>query len=161
MLDDSERRLHASILVFSPGTPRFTSQPTAATVHQGSSHVMPCEVNADLVPFARWEKDRQALELGTRLIQLPSGALVISNASEGDAGLYRCLVENVGSSKSSDEAQLHIVPGKRKPNIKKGETFQIQSSTLLFRRSSLRPNHASIVEAELRFLFQRMKHSAD
>ncbi|CAF94545.1 unnamed protein product, partial [Tetraodon nigroviridis] len=92
------------------GTPRFTSQPTAATVHQGSSHVMPCEVNADLAPFARWEKDRQPLELGARLIQLPSGALVISNASEGDAGLYRCLLENVGSSKSSDEAQLHVVP---------------------------------------------------
>ncbi|XP_056881282.1 neogenin 1a isoform X7 [Takifugu flavidus] len=92
------------------GMPRFTSQPTPATVHQGSSHVMPCEVNADLVPFVRWEKDRQPLELNTRLVQLPSGALVISNASEGDAGLYRCLVENVGSSKSSDEAQLQIAP---------------------------------------------------
>uniref|UniRef100_A0A674N0J1 Neogenin 1b n=1 Tax=Takifugu rubripes TaxID=31033 RepID=A0A674N0J1_TAKRU len=97
------------------GMPRFTSQPTPATVHQGSSHVMPCEVNADLVPFVRWEKDRQPLELNTRLVQLPSGALVISNASEGDAGLYRCLVENVGSSKSSDEAQLQIAPGKRRP----------------------------------------------
>uniref|UniRef100_A0A674NPD6 Neogenin 1b n=1 Tax=Takifugu rubripes TaxID=31033 RepID=A0A674NPD6_TAKRU len=96
------------------GMPRFTSQPTPATVHQGSSHVMPCEVNADLVPFVRWEKDRQPLELNTRLVQLPSGALVISNASEGDAGLYRCLVENVGSSKSSDEAQLQIAPGKRR-----------------------------------------------
>lgn len=118
----------SAIFFLSPGMPRFTSQPTAATVHQGSSHVMPCEVNADLVPFVRWEKDRQPLELGTRLIQLPSGALVISNASEGDAGLYRCLVENVGSSKASDEAQLHVVPGKRKPNIKKGEMFHFQSN---------------------------------
>lgn len=101
--------------------PRFTSQPTPATVHQGSSHVMPCEVNADLVPFVRWEKDRQPLELNTRLLQLPSGALVISNASEGDAGLYRCLVENVGSSKSSDEAQLQIAPGKRRANTKTEE----------------------------------------
>lgn len=72
---------------------------------------MACDVNSDLVPFTRWEKDRQPLELNTRLVQLPSGALVISNASEADAGLYRCLVENVGSSKSSDEAQLQIVPG--------------------------------------------------
>lgn len=72
---------------------------------------MACEVNSDLVPFTRWEKDRQPLELSTRLVQLPSGALAISNASEADAGLYRCLVENVGSSKSSDEAQLQIVPG--------------------------------------------------
>lgn len=92
---------------------------------------MACEVNADLVPFTRWEKERQPLELGARLLQLPSGALVISNASEGDAGLYRCLVENVGSLKASDEAQLQIVPGKRKPNIKKAEMFEIKSSAFV------------------------------
>ncbi|XP_072236180.1 neogenin 1a isoform X4 [Leuresthes tenuis] len=92
------------------GMPRFASQPSPAAVHLGDSQVMACEVNSDLVPFARWEKDRQLLELSSRLIQLPSGALVISNASEADAGLYRCLVENVGSSKSSDEAQLQTLP---------------------------------------------------
>lgn len=73
---------------------------------------MACEVNYDLVPFTHWEKDRQPLELSARLMQLPGGALVISNASEVDAGLYRCLVENVGSSKASDEAQLQTIPGK-------------------------------------------------
>ncbi|XP_071345332.1 neogenin 1a isoform X10 [Trachinotus anak] len=92
------------------GMPRFVSQPAPATVRLGDSQVMACEVNSDLVPFTRWEKDRQPLELSARLVQLPSGALVISNASEADAGLYRCLVENVGSSKSSDEAQLQIQP---------------------------------------------------
>uniref|UniRef100_A0A7N6A1J1 Neogenin 1b n=1 Tax=Anabas testudineus TaxID=64144 RepID=A0A7N6A1J1_ANATE len=92
------------------GMPRFTSQPAPTSVHLGDSQVMACEINSDLVPFTRWEKDRQPLELSTRLVQLPSGALVISNASEADAGLYRCLVENVGSSKSSDEGQLQILP---------------------------------------------------
>ncbi|XP_044049401.1 neogenin 1a isoform X6 [Siniperca chuatsi] len=92
------------------GMPRFASQPSLTTLYLGNSQVMACEVNSDLVPFTRWEKDRQPLELSTRLFQLPSGALVISNASEADAGLYRCLVENVGSSKSSDEAQLQILP---------------------------------------------------
>uniref|UniRef100_A0A673CV45 Neogenin 1b n=1 Tax=Sphaeramia orbicularis TaxID=375764 RepID=A0A673CV45_9TELE len=92
------------------GMPRFSSQPAAATAHLGDSQVMSCEVNSDLVPFTRWEKDRQPLELNTRLVQLPNGALVVSNASEADAGLFRCLVENVGASKSSDEAQLQIVP---------------------------------------------------
>uniref|UniRef100_A0A4W6F121 Contactin-3 n=1 Tax=Lates calcarifer TaxID=8187 RepID=A0A4W6F121_LATCA len=96
------------------GMPRFASQPAPATVRLGDSQVMACEVNSDLVPFTRWEKDRQPLELSTRLVQLPSGALVISNATESDAGLYRCLVENVGSSKSSDEAQLQILPEERK-----------------------------------------------
>ncbi|XP_069382238.1 neogenin 1a isoform X13 [Paralichthys olivaceus] len=102
------------------GMPRFASQPTPATVRLGDSQVMACEVNSDLVPFTRWEKDRQPLELSPRLLQLPSGALVINNASEADAGLYRCLVENVGSSKASDEAQLRILPEteeERKPEF--------------------------------------------
>uniref|UniRef100_A0A3Q2XCX6 Neogenin 1b n=1 Tax=Haplochromis burtoni TaxID=8153 RepID=A0A3Q2XCX6_HAPBU len=92
------------------GMPRFANQPLPATARLGDSQVMACEVNSDLVAFIRWEKDRQPLELSTRLIQLPSGALVISNASETDAGTYRCLVENVGSSKLSDEAELQTVP---------------------------------------------------
>ncbi|XP_074521818.1 neogenin 1a isoform X3 [Halichoeres trimaculatus] len=102
------------------GMPRFATQPSAASVHVGSSQVMACEVNSDLVPFARWEKDKQPLELNARLLQLPSGALVISNASESDAGLYRCLVENVGSSKWSEEAQLQVLPEtgeERKPEF--------------------------------------------
>ncbi|MEQ2201245.1 hypothetical protein XENOCAPTIV_009648 [Xenoophorus captivus] len=80
------------------------------------SQVMACEVNFDLVPFTHWEKDKEALELSDRLIQLPSGALVISNASETDAGLYRCVVENVGSSKSSDEALLQTIPVSLRPD---------------------------------------------
>ncbi|RVE74229.1 hypothetical protein OJAV_G00019960 [Oryzias javanicus] len=92
------------------GTPRFSSQPSAATVHVGDSQVLACEVNSDLVQFTHWERDRRPLEPSTRMIQLPSGALVISNASEADAGLYRCVVENVGPAKASDEAQLQTVP---------------------------------------------------
>ncbi|KAM4596577.1 neogenin 1a isoform 9-T9 [Fundulus diaphanus] len=99
------------------GIPRFASQPSPASVHIGDSQVMICEVNSDLVPFTRWEKDKEALEMSDRMIQLPSGALVISNASETDAGLYRCVVENVGSSKSSEEGALQTIPetgGERK-----------------------------------------------
>ncbi|XP_053720349.1 neogenin 1a isoform X6 [Synchiropus splendidus] len=92
------------------GMPRFVTQPSSATVNVGDNQVMACEVNSDLVPFTRWEKDRQPLELTSRTVQLPSGALLISNATESDAGQYRCLVENVGSSKSSDEAQLKVLP---------------------------------------------------
>ncbi|KAM3877112.1 neogenin 1a [Diretmus argenteus] len=92
------------------GMPRFTSQPAPASVRLGDGQVMACDVNPDLVPFIRWEKDRQPLELDTRLVQLPNGALAISNATEADGGLYRCLVENVGPAKSSEEAQLQILP---------------------------------------------------
>lgn len=108
-----ENIVHVNICLCLPfeGMPRFASQPAPATVRQGDSQVMACEVNSDLVLFTRWEKDRQPLELNSRLVQLPSAALVISNATESDSGLYRCLVENVGSSKSSEEAQLQILSG--------------------------------------------------
>uniref|UniRef100_A0A8C5CSE3 Neogenin n=1 Tax=Gadus morhua TaxID=8049 RepID=A0A8C5CSE3_GADMO len=92
---------------------------TEATV-AAHIQVLPCDINPDLAPFTRWEKDRQSLELGSRLVQLPSGALLISNASESDAGQYRCLVENVGQTKASEEAQLQLTPGKhseRKPEF--------------------------------------------
>uniref|UniRef100_A0A8C8E236 Neogenin 1 n=1 Tax=Oryzias sinensis TaxID=183150 RepID=A0A8C8E236_9TELE len=96
------------------GTPRFSSQPSATTVHVGDSQLMACDINSDLVQFTHWEKDRRPLEPNAQMIQLPSGALVISNASEADAGLYRCVVENVGPAKASEEAQLQTVPDERK-----------------------------------------------
>uniref|UniRef100_A0A674DJ01 Neogenin n=1 Tax=Salmo trutta TaxID=8032 RepID=A0A674DJ01_SALTR len=95
------------------GMPRFSSQPTAASIRLGDSQVLACDVNPDLVPLARWEREREPLELSSRLVQLPNGALVVSNASEADAGLYRCMVENAGPAKTSEEAQLTILPEER------------------------------------------------
>uniref|UniRef100_A0A674C148 Neogenin 1 n=1 Tax=Salmo trutta TaxID=8032 RepID=A0A674C148_SALTR len=95
------------------GMPRFSSQPTAASIRLGDSQVLACDVNPDLVPLARWEREREPLELSSRLVQLPNGALVVSNASEADAGLYRCMVENAGPAKTSEEAQLYILPEER------------------------------------------------
>ncbi|XP_005000132.1 neogenin isoform X10 [Cavia porcellus] len=92
------------------GLPRFTSQPEPSSVYAGNSAVLNCEVNADLVPFVRWEQNRQPLLLDDRIIRLPSGTLVISNVTEGDGGLYRCLVESGGPPKYSDEAELKVLP---------------------------------------------------
>lgn len=61
----------------------------------------------------RWEQNRQPLLLHDRVIKLPSGTLVISNATEGDGGLYRCIVESGGPPKYSDEAELKVLPGIR------------------------------------------------
>ena len=58
----------------------------------------------------RWEQNKQPLLLDDRVIKLPSGTLVISNATEGDGGLYRCMVESGGPPKYSDEAELKILP---------------------------------------------------
>lgn len=80
-------------------------------MYAGNSAILNCEVNADLVPFVRWEQNRQPLLLDDRVIKLPSGTLVISNATEGDGALYRCVVESGGPPKYSDEAELKVLPG--------------------------------------------------
>ncbi|XP_052044134.1 neogenin isoform X7 [Apodemus sylvaticus] len=91
------------------GLPRFTSQPEPSSVYVGNSAILNCEVNADLVPFVRWEQNRQPLLLDDRIVKLPSGTLVISNATEGDGGLYRCIVESGGPPKFSEEAELKVL----------------------------------------------------
>uniref|UniRef100_A0A3B4D2P8 Neogenin 1 n=1 Tax=Pygocentrus nattereri TaxID=42514 RepID=A0A3B4D2P8_PYGNA len=92
------------------GLPRFSSQPEGVSVRPGGSEVLSCEVSAELIPFTHWEKSGQAVETDSRVVQLPSGALVISNASQADAGSYRCVIEGLGPAKSSEDAQLQILP---------------------------------------------------
>ncbi|XP_052416616.1 neogenin 1a isoform X9 [Carassius gibelio] len=92
------------------GIPRYLSQPEAAFVRVGDSHVLNCEVNPDLVSFIRWEQNKEPVELDQRVFTLPSGALVISNATEADAGLYRCVIDNAGPTKTSEEAEIQILP---------------------------------------------------
>uniref|UniRef100_A0A8B9LGI2 Neogenin 1a n=1 Tax=Astyanax mexicanus TaxID=7994 RepID=A0A8B9LGI2_ASTMX len=87
------------------GMPRFSGQPEASSVFLGDSQVLSCEVNPDLVAFIRWEHDKEPVLLDQRVFTLPSGALVISNATEEDAGLYRCVLENAGPTKTSEEAE--------------------------------------------------------
>ncbi|XP_032555699.1 neogenin isoform X3 [Chiroxiphia lanceolata] len=97
------------------GLPRFTSQPEPTAVPRGGSAVLSCDANADLAPFVRWEQDRQPVPLDERVLQLPSGALVISNASDSDRGLYRCLLEGSAGPKYSEEAELTVLPEPEEP----------------------------------------------
>uniref|UniRef100_A0A672QY00 Neogenin 1a n=1 Tax=Sinocyclocheilus grahami TaxID=75366 RepID=A0A672QY00_SINGR len=96
------------------GIPRYLSQPEAASVQVGDSHMLNCEVNPDLVSFIRWEQNKEPVELDQRVFTLPSGALVISNATEADAGLYRCVIDNAGPTKTSEEAEIQILPGEER-----------------------------------------------
>lgn len=93
------------------GVPRFSSQPEVASVRHGDSQVLTCDVNLDLARFTRWERDRQPLQLSPRVLQLPGAALVVSTATEADVGRYRCVLENLGPSKASEEVELQVVPG--------------------------------------------------
>ncbi|XP_008573392.1 PREDICTED: neogenin [Galeopterus variegatus] len=110
------------------GLPRFTSQPEPSSVYAGNSAILNCEVNADLVPFVRWEQNRQPLLLDDRVIKLASGTLVISNVTEGDGGLYRCIVESGGPPKYSDEAELKVLPD---PEVTSNLVFLKQPSSLV------------------------------
>lgn len=96
---------------WSLGLPRFITQPESASVHRGNPIVLNCEVNADLAPFVRWELDRQPLFLDDRVFRLPSGTLIVSNATDEDAGTYCCVIEIGGSPKYSDEAEVKVLPG--------------------------------------------------
>ncbi|XP_067327521.1 neogenin isoform X11 [Anolis sagrei] len=92
------------------GMPRFVAQPESASVYRGNSIVLNCEVNADLAPFVRWELDHEPIFLDDRVFKLPSGALIISNATDEDGGTYCCIIEIGGSPKYSDEAVIKVLP---------------------------------------------------
>lgn len=94
------------------GLPRFLSQPEGVSVRVGGTEMLNCEVTEELAPFTRWEKSGGAVDLDGRVIQLPGGALVISNASQSDAGLYRCIIDGVGAAKTSEEAELQVSAGR-------------------------------------------------
>lgn len=81
------------------------------SVHPRGNELLICEVSPDLSPFTHWQRNGQAVETDTRLIKLPHAALVISNASQADAGVYRCIIEGLGPAKTSQDAQLELLPG--------------------------------------------------
>ncbi|GAA6095730.1 neogenin isoform X1 [Tachysurus ichikawai] len=93
-----------------PGLPHFASQPESVSVYPGGNEVLICEVSADLAPFTLWQRNGQFVETGVRLVKLPNSALVISNASQADAGAYRCIIEGLGPAKTSQDAQLELLP---------------------------------------------------
>lgn len=96
------------IFFHTAGLPHFSSQPESVSVHAGGNEVLICEVSADLAPFTHWQRNGHAVETDIRLIKLPHSALVISNASQADAGVYRCIIEGLGSTTMSQDAQLEI-----------------------------------------------------
>ncbi|XP_070618748.1 neogenin isoform X3 [Erythrolamprus reginae] len=130
------------------GLPRFITQPESASVHRGNPIVLNCEVNADLAPFVRWELDHQPLFLDDRILKLPSGTLIVSNATDEDAGTYCCVIEIGGSPKYSDEAEIKVLP---ESNLSSGLLFLKQPFPLtkVTGQSAILPCVASGIPAPL------------
>ncbi|XP_072258224.1 neogenin isoform X7 [Pyxicephalus adspersus] len=101
------------------GLPRFSSQPEASSVYIGDSFILSCDVSPELVSFVHWEQDRSLRELDDRVALLSNGSLVISNANESDAGLYRCGVGSGASLKYSEEAEIQVLSetGEERPLV--------------------------------------------
>nr|XP_032809063.1 neogenin-like isoform X6 [Petromyzon marinus] len=92
------------------GIPRVTAQPEPVSAHAGDAAVLSCEVGGEPMPGVRWQKDRANLTLdGRRLALLAGGALLVERVEAGDAGVYRCVAENIASSRASDEAELGVL----------------------------------------------------
>ncbi|CAM9496561.1 unnamed protein product [Lampetra planeri] len=92
------------------GVPRVTVQPEPVSAHVGDAAVLSCEVGGEPMPGVRWQKDRANLTLdGRRLALLAGGALLVEHVEAGDAGVYRCVAENIASSRASDEAELEVL----------------------------------------------------
>ncbi|XP_061409815.1 neogenin isoform X10 [Lethenteron reissneri] len=92
------------------GVPRVTVQPEPMSAHVGDAAVLSCEVGGEPMPGVRWQKDRANLTLdGRRLALLAGGALLVEHVEAGDAGVYRCVAENIASSRASDEAELEVL----------------------------------------------------
>ncbi|XP_058263418.1 neogenin isoform X2 [Hemibagrus wyckioides] len=109
-IDNLGTIISRSARVTVPGLPYFSSQPESVSVHPGGNEVLICEVSADLAPFTHWQRNGQTVETDMRLIKLPNSALVISNASVADTGAYRCIIEGLGAAKTSQDAQLELLP---------------------------------------------------
>ncbi|XP_064013296.1 neogenin isoform X3 [Pogoniulus pusillus] len=109
------------------GPPRFSAPPEPRSVFRGGSALLSCELSAEPAAPPRWERHRQPLPPDPRLLPLPGGALLVTNATRADAGPYRCLLDAAGAPKYSEEAELTVLPD---PEVPQSLEFMKQPSSL-------------------------------
>ncbi|XP_077436070.1 uncharacterized protein LOC144060408 [Vanacampus margaritifer] len=77
--------------------PRCVIPLTDVTAAVGAPVILQCLVNGKPKPLAEWYKDGERVTDGRYIIQEKTAGhfnLLITNASQGDAGEYRCLIQN-------------------------------------------------------------------
>lgn len=106
----------------------------SVSAHLGDTALLRCEVTGEPMPVVRWQKNREDLPaVGTagsggggggvatgdgRVVVLPSGALQVSQVQPPDSATYRCLAENPSSSRTGTDADLRVLPGEQRHNIR-------------------------------------------
>ncbi|XP_042267492.1 protogenin B-like [Thunnus maccoyii] len=90
----------------------FVVHPVPMVVTEGSVARFSCAVTSSPPATITWELNQSTLPLQTdRITILPNGVLQIHNVQLEDAGQYRCVATNIGSSLKSREATLTVNQG--------------------------------------------------
>ncbi|XP_053741667.1 protogenin B-like [Synchiropus splendidus] len=87
----------------------FVEHPVPVEVTEGSVARFSCAVTSSPPATITWELNQSTLPMQTeRATVLPNGVLQIYNVQKEDAGQYRCVATNMGSSLRSKEATLTV-----------------------------------------------------
>ncbi|XP_037831744.1 immunoglobulin superfamily DCC subclass member 3 [Kryptolebias marmoratus] len=92
--------------------PKFHTHPTSMSVDEGGVARFQCQING--VPEAKitWEKDRVPLNISdSRYTLLPMGILQVTGVKQVDAGVFRCVANNIANTRYSHEANLNVTGG--------------------------------------------------
>ncbi|XP_066531970.1 immunoglobulin superfamily DCC subclass member 3 [Hoplias malabaricus] len=94
--------------------PKFHTHPESMTVEEGGVARFQCQVNSIPEANITWERDRMAISTSdNRYTLLPMGILQITGAKRSDAGVYRCVANNIANTRYSHEALLNITGAPR------------------------------------------------
>ncbi|XP_055081667.1 netrin receptor DCC isoform X2 [Periophthalmus magnuspinnatus] len=113
------------------GPLRVLAPTDPASSYLGDSALFRCEVLGDPAPEVRWQRDGLDLDLeqspDSRLVLLPSGALLVSAVQPSDGALYRCIAHNPASSRTGNEAELRVLP---EPGVPRSLSFLLRPSSV-------------------------------
>uniref|UniRef100_A0A8C4QMN3 protein-tyrosine-phosphatase n=1 Tax=Eptatretus burgeri TaxID=7764 RepID=A0A8C4QMN3_EPTBU len=94
-----------------PGFPRIDMSPQLKVVERTHTATMLCAASGQPEPHIAWYKDFLPIELSvpsSRIRQLRSGALQISDSAESDQGKYECVASNIIGTVYSSAANLYV-----------------------------------------------------
>lgn len=93
--------------MFSDLSKSFSAEPHSLSVYLGDTSMFECHIDGAPMPEVRWYKDD--VEIGTdndNLVLHLDGVLEIKSVQFTDLGRYKCKVENIERSRTSESITL-------------------------------------------------------